>query len=123
MRRDDRAGTKATCDRGTARCPTGLRCGGGRRCAGAAGQLVDEAPLSQSRVFHLVAEVDAQGLVARASAPDDARGVDVTITDAGLETFRKAQEAHLADLDQRLFSRLTWAEVTQLAAITAKLTE
>lgn len=86
-------------------------------------QLVDQAPLSQSRVSRLVAHLDAQGLVTRASAPDDARGVDVTITDTGLEVFRKAQETHLADLDERLFSRLTWEEVTQLAAITAKLTD
>lgn len=84
-------------------------------------QLVDQAPLSQSRVSRLVAQLDAQGLVTRASAPDDARGVDVTITDAGLETFHRVQETHLADLDERLFSRLSWEEVTQLATITAKL--
>lgn len=84
-------------------------------------QLVDQAPLSQSRVSRLVAQLDAQGLVSRASAPDDARGVDVTITDAGLALFHKAQETHLADLNQRVFSRLTWQEVTELANITAKL--
>lgn len=84
-------------------------------------QLADQAPLSQSRVSRLVAQLDAQGLVARASAPDDARAVDVTITDAGLALFHKAQETHLADLNQRVFARLTWQEVIQLATITAKL--
>ena len=85
------------------------------------GQLVAQAPLSQSRVSRLVAHLDAEGLVTRTSAPDDARGVDVAITEAGRERFRQAQDTHLADLDERLFSRLTWRETARLAAITAKL--
>lgn len=85
------------------------------------GQLVAQAPLSQSRVSRLVAQLDAEGLVTRTSAPDDARGVDVAITEAGRERFRQAQDTHLADLDGRLFSRLTWEETARLAAITAKL--
>lgn len=84
-------------------------------------QLVAQAPLSQSRVSRLVAELEAQRLVTRTSAPDDARGVDVSLTDAGMERFRRAQETHLADLDQRLFSRLSWEDIARLATITAKL--
>lgn len=84
-------------------------------------QLVAQAPLSQSRVSRLVAGLEADGLVVRASSAGDGRGVDVAITDAGLDVFRRAQATHLADLDERLFSRLTWDEVTQLATITAKL--
>lgn len=85
------------------------------------GQLVEQTPLSQSRVSRMVARLEADGLVTRASAPDDARGVDVSITDAGVDKFRQAQETHLADLDERFFSRLTWDDVTRLATITAKL--
>ena len=85
-------------------------------------QLVAQAPLSQSRVSRLSAELESRGLVQRTSAEDDARGVVVSITDEGIEQFRAAQETHLHDLDERLFSRLTWEEITQLATITAKLT-
>lgn len=84
-------------------------------------QLVKQAPLSQSRVSRMVARLEADGLVVRTDAADDARGVDVSITQAGLETFRQAQESHLADLDERLFSRLTWDDTARLAAITQKL--
>lgn len=84
-------------------------------------QLVKQAPLSQSRVSRMVARLEADGLVVRANAADDARGVVVALTDAGLEKFRQAQERHLADLDERFFSRLTWDEITRLAAITQKL--
>lgn len=85
--------------------------------------LVHQAPLSQSQVSRLAAELEKRGLVKRATADDDGRGVVVSITPAGIERFQQAQETHLEDLDRCLFSRLTWAEVTQLAAITSKLLE
>lgn len=84
-------------------------------------RLVEQAPLSQSRVSRLAAELEADGLVRRSPADDDARGVVVAITDQGRQRFREAQQTHLDDLDARLFSRLTWEEVTRLATITAKL--
>ncbi|QBI19888.1 MarR family transcriptional regulator [Egibacter rhizosphaerae] len=84
-------------------------------------QLVEQAPLSQSRVSRMVARLEADGLVTREHDPDDARGVDVAITDAGVDVFRRAQETHLADLDERFFSRLSWDDITRLATITEKL--
>lgn len=84
-------------------------------------QLVHQAPLSQSRVSRLATELEARGLVRRVSATDDRRGVVVSITDDGLQRFRAAQESHLEDLEERLFSRLSWEEITQLATITSKL--
>lgn len=85
-------------------------------------ELTVQAPLSQSRVSRLVAELEAQGMVKRARAADDGRGVSVTITNAGREKFKAAQETHLVGLDRRLFSRLTGQEIRQLATITAKIT-
>ncbi|HEX6499909.1 MAG TPA: MarR family transcriptional regulator [Micromonosporaceae bacterium] len=83
--------------------------------------LIAQTPLSQSRVSRLVAELEARGLVRRSSADADRRGVLVTITDRGVQTFKAAQDTHLADLERRLFSRLTDEEIGQLAAITAKI--
>ncbi|MBA2336447.1 MAG: hypothetical protein H0V96_01585 [Acidimicrobiia bacterium] len=59
--------------------------------------------------------------MARSAAEADGRGVEVSITAQGLTTFKSAQVSHLAGLDQRLFSRLTAAEVRQLGTITAKI--
>lgn len=84
-------------------------------------ELTEQAPLSQSRVSRLVAQLEAAGLVARSPAEADGRGVEVSLTAKGLATFRSAQDTHLAGLDRRLFSRLTAAEVRQLGAITAKI--
>ena len=84
-------------------------------------QLTENAPLSQSRVSRLVAELTARGFVARGPDPEDARGVVVSITEAGREKFLQAQASHLRSLEERLFSRLTDREIRELARITEKL--
>ncbi len=83
--------------------------------------LIKQAPLSQSRVSRLVADLEARELVHRGTVEGDARAVAVSLTPAGLEVFRAAQETHLGGLDRLLFSRLTSAEIDQLARITAKI--
>ena len=80
--------------------------------------LAEQAPLSQSRTSRLVAELETRGLVSRSKSADDSRGVNVTLTDRGLETFVAAQETHLRGLHHYLFSQLSWDQVTQLATIT-----
>lgn len=85
------------------------------------GDLIVQAPLSQSRISRLVAELEARGLVERGAVEGDARAVTVSITPAGLTAFNAAQETHLAGLHRRLFSRLTPTEIAQLARITAKI--
>ncbi len=84
-------------------------------------ELADQAPLSQSRVSRLVAELETRGLVTRSAAEDDARGVEVSITEAGRQRFLEAQKTHLEGLETRLFSRLTAEEVRELARITTKI--
>lgn len=81
-------------------------------------QLTAQAPLSQSRVSRLVAELDARGLVTRATFEADSRSVLVTITEHGLEVLRQAQDTHYAGLQERLFAHLSWADVTALARLT-----
>lgn len=78
-------------------------------------------PLSQSRVSRLVADMERSGWVRREPAPDDGRGVAVSITDAGRERFTAAQRTHLEDLDRLFFGRLSATELRQLDRITAKL--
>ena len=80
-------------------------------------QLTDQAPLSQSRTSRLVTELEARGLVSRARNTDDSRGVDVKLTDRGLDLFKAAQDSHLEALDRYIFSVLSWEQVTQLATI------
>jgi len=83
--------------------------------------LTERAPLSQSRVSRLVAELEARGLVARAPSGDDRRGVDVAITRKGIRKFKEAQEDHIAALERRLFAHLRADEVEQLATLTTRI--
>ncbi len=84
-------------------------------------RLAEQAPLSQSRVSRLVAELESKDLVRRTPAADDARGIDVAITERGLAVFAEAHPTHLESLERLFFSRLTKAETAQLGKITAKL--
>lgn len=86
-------------------------------------ELAKQTPLSQSRVSRLVADLEARGLVERSRAETDARGVSVSITDEGVEAFRAAQETHLGDLQELLFSRLSEPQVRQLVGITGQILE
>lgn len=86
-------------------------------------QLSEQTPLSQSRTSRLVAELEAQGFVTRQKAANDSRSVDVSLTERGLDVFVAAQESHLRDLDTHFFSRLSWAQVAQLATITDAILE
>jgi DNA-binding MarR family transcriptional regulator len=85
-------------------------------------QLTAQAPLSQSRVSRLVAELEARGLATRSAFAGDNRGVLVSITEGGLDALRAAQDTHYTGLYERLFAHLTWTDVTTLARVTATIT-
>jgi DNA-binding MarR family transcriptional regulator len=84
-------------------------------------ELAQQAPLSQSRVSRLVAELEAQGFITRLPDEADSRAVQVAITDRGVEKLREAQETHHRGLETHFFSRLSRAEIGHLARITRKL--
>lgn len=87
------------------------------------GELVGQAPLSQSRVSRLVTELEGRGLVRRSAAEEDSRAVQVSITDLGRQRLREAQATHHRGLHRLLFSCLTDREITELGRITGKLLE
>lgn len=84
-------------------------------------ELRRRTPLSQSRVSRVVSGLEDGGLVRRSTDDVDKRAVTVTLTQQGLEKYQSAQNRHLRDLDQHLFSVLTEREINQLAAITTKI--
>ena len=85
------------------------------------GRLTEQAPLSQSRVSRIVADLEDRGLVAREASADDSRSVVVTLTETGSELLKEASHTHLDGLGRVLFSRLTRSEVAELARLTARV--
>ena len=75
--------------------------------------LIRQAPLSQSRVSRLVAELESRGLVRRSGDERDSRAVVVSLTDEGLRELRDGQQPHHRGLQQRLLSRLNYHELVQ----------
>jgi len=86
-------------------------------------ELTEQAPLSQSRVSRLVAELEARGLVQRSPAETDGRGVSVSITPKGITKFKEAQETHLAGLEDLFFAHLSDTDIRRLATITTRIVD
>lgn len=84
-------------------------------------QLTAQAPLSQSRVSRLVAELETKGWVRRGAFEGDNRGVLVSITQRGLDQLRRAQDTHYTGLQDRLFAHLSWEQTRTLAKLTATI--
>ena len=94
------------------RCPTGwLRLN----------ELNDNVLLSQSSLSRLVERLEKRGLVERMPAPQDGRGVLLTLTDAGRELQKQIGREHVRDISELLTPALTPAEQRELLRLTEKL--
>jgi DNA-binding MarR family transcriptional regulator len=76
--------------------------------------------LTQPSVSRLLDRLVARGFVAKSGDPDDARGTVVTLTEAGLDEFRRVGTRHSHSIARKM-SVLSPDELRQLAALTDKL--
>jgi DNA-binding MarR family transcriptional regulator len=72
---------------------------------------------SQSRTTHAVSRLEADGRVRRRPCPTDGRGQLAEITPAGRRLLREAAPGHVAEVREKVFDRLSAAQVTQLRRI------
>jgi DNA-binding MarR family transcriptional regulator len=79
--------------------------------------LAEAAGLSLSRTSRICDTLEARGLVARHSCPDDARAVGARLTDEGLDLVRNARASHFASVQERFFDQLSQDEIETLAGI------
>jgi DNA-binding MarR family transcriptional regulator len=93
--------------------------------------LLDEAPGGTRRMSELAAAVlmtsggftrladrlEGAGLIVRRRCETDARGFDVSLTDAGRELIERARATHRADVRERFLGRLSPEEQEALAAL------
>jgi len=84
--------------------------GGGPRTLGALAEAEHVRPPTMTR---LVQAMEAEGLVARSPAPDDARATVIRATPAGARILRRARSRRLAML-RALLGPLTAAQVRQV---------
>jgi DNA-binding MarR family transcriptional regulator len=85
-------------------------------------ELADRALISRSGMTRRVARMVQEGLVRRANAESDARGVVVRLTDAGLGRLTDAAPVHLRSVSELFVAQLDDQELAVLESALAKVT-
>ncbi len=80
-------------------------------------RLARKASASLSRLSHVVARLEAQGLVRRERDPQDGRVQIAVLTDEGFAKIVAAAPGHVEAVQNLVFDRLTPAQVRQLAKL------
>jgi DNA-binding MarR family transcriptional regulator len=78
---------------------------------------------SQSRLTHAVGRLERDGWVRREPCPTDRRGFVAVLTDDGRRALEAAAPGHVAEVQARVFDRLSPEQVQQLGAICERLLE
>lgn len=76
---------------------------------------------SRSRLTHTVGRLESRALVERRPCPDDRRGVNCVMTDAGYELLVGTAPGHVRAVRELLVDRLTEAELRALGETMAKV--
>lgn len=85
--------------------------------------LAERLVITQGGITRLLAGLEGQGLVERASCDEDARVVYASLTNPGRRKLASARKTHLDDV-RRLFSdQFTVAELDRLAELLSRLDE
>jgi DNA-binding MarR family transcriptional regulator len=85
-------------------------------------ELADRALISRSGMTRRVARLVREGLVRRASADADARGVVVTLTAAGLSRLTDTAPVHIRGVSDLFVARLDDQELAALESALGKVT-
>ena len=80
-------------------------------------RLAKKASASLSRLSHVVARLEAQGLVRRERDPEDGRVQIAVLTDEGVRKIVAAAPGHVETVQSLVFDRLSPAQVRQLAKL------
>lgn len=78
------------------------------------GELAEAVGASRSRTSHAVARLEDLGWVARRPCPDDRRGQDAVLTEAGHAALVDAAPGHVATVRALLFDALSPRQATEL---------
>lgn len=87
------------------------------------GQLAERLFLSRSGLTRLIDRLAKAGLVERAECESDRRGSYARLTDEGRARFEAARPTHLRGVREHFLSKLSAADLDQLAGIWARISE
>ena len=84
--------------------------------------LALDTTMSRSRLTHSVARMEKRGLLERFAIPEDGRGVNCVMTDAGWDLLVTAAPTHVGGVRDHLVDLLDPEEMATLGRIFAKVT-
>ena len=84
--------------------------------------LRDRLLLSESGVSRLLLRMEQAGFIARNTAGEDKRGMEITLTDKGRTAVIEATESHVEMVSKLFTHRLTRTDLNELSRVLSKLT-
>ena len=87
------------------------------------GDLASKLIFSPSRLTYHVGTMEKRGLVTRQPCPEDGRGSEAVLTDAGLRALREAAPHHLRSVRRHFVDDLDDADLAALTKIFTRLGE
>jgi DNA-binding MarR family transcriptional regulator len=87
------------------------------------GELANRLIFAPSRLTYHIGTMEKRGLVARQPCPEDGRGSEAVLTDAGLAALRAAAPDHLRSVRRHFVDDLDEADLAVLTKIFTRLGE
>jgi DNA-binding MarR family transcriptional regulator len=84
-------------------------------------ELADLSDLSDSRITRIVEDLARGGFVVKSRNQHDGRGIDVRITDAGLNRLRDAYPIHLASVRNRIMNQVDPKDLSRFGDVLAAI--
>jgi len=85
--------------------------------------LAAQSILTRSGISRVVERLEKAGLVVREEAAEDRRGAYAALTEAGIERFRAAIEAHVPFVRAHFLARFSAQELEQMAGFWKRFRE
>jgi DNA-binding MarR family transcriptional regulator len=85
------------------------------------GELADRLVFSPSRITYQINSMVKRGMVRKQPCPEDGRGQEAVLTDAGMAALEAAAPLHLITVRDRFIDRLDAAELDVIARVFDKV--
>ena len=85
--------------------------------------LATDTTMSRSRLTHSVARMEKRGLLERSAIPEDGRGVNCVMTEAGWQLLQSAAHDHVSGVRSHLVDLLDPEEMEILGRIFTKVSD
>jgi DNA-binding MarR family transcriptional regulator len=85
------------------------------------GELANRMVFSPSRLTYQINSMVKRGLVRKQSCPDDGRGQEAVLTDAGLAALTEAAPLHLATVRESFIDHLDEEELAVIGRVFTKI--